>query len=236
MNDTDEHSSEPGPLSVVPGMERAIYSRFFWEGTPEETSAIEEAVSSDLAMEFDVKEHNNENFTPEVEIGGVSGHPFCLPWEENNFWLGTREPLFIQSTIPAEAGLYWDTGASDPCSVKDLTFGLFHPDALEAEEDYVTLVYFDGVFDGLFSNSAAGDAEASEITWGIQILGEECDFSAWCVNLPGSIQGAEQSLIREQEPLSTGLALFPSCFEFRNPLYPVVPPHVHGVYGCLGIK
>jgi hypothetical protein len=48
-------------------------------------------------------------------IGGGDG--------ERCSWIGTREPTLIETTAPVDAGLYWDTGAEDPCTVKDLTYG-----------------------------------------------------------------------------------------------------------------
>jgi hypothetical protein len=212
FNDSSEQEYVNG-YPLLPDMDRGIYSFFGWESTPGETLTQIYESGSALAMEFDLKEINNDN--TDLSIGGFTVE--CLPWERNNFWIGTHDPVAIRSDIPVEAGLYWDTAAEDPCTENDLTFGLYHPEYLEPEI-YTTAVYFDG-------GDAVGDLPSSPFIWSVQILGEHCDTSPWCVNLPYiDITGASSPLISESEYFGgrdPGPAHFPGCYWYANPRHPL---------------
>jgi hypothetical protein len=212
VEDTTEQGYVNG-YPLLPDMDRAIYSFFGWEPTPGETLTQIYEAGSALAMEFDLKEINNNN--TDLSIGGFTAE--CLPWERNNFWIGTHDSAAIVTDIPVAAGLYWDTAAEDPCTENDLTFGLYHPEYLEPEI-YTTAVYFDG-------GDAVGDLPSSPFIWSVQILGEHCDTSPWCVNLPYiDVEGASSTLISESEYFgghSPGPAHFPGCYWYANPRHPL---------------
>jgi hypothetical protein len=55
-------------------------------------------------------------------------------------------------------------------------------------------VYFDG-------GNADGDVDASPLSWQIEILGEHCDNSPWCVNIPlEDIDGVATPIITDGAP------------------------------------
>jgi len=238
LSSEDDTTGEEGVggMPYLPGYDRALYTSFYWKPTlGEMLNAIYEN-GSPLALEYDLRQINRGNTDLAIDIPGLP--PFqvsCLPWEENNFWLGSRDPVLIVTDIPADAGIYWDTGAEDPCTVKDLTYGVYHPEALEESEEYTTVVYFDG-------GGADGDASSSGIEWSFQILGEHCDHSPWCVNIPGEdIEGATSTIISESdifsfpEPPTPGPGALPGCWTYWNPLYEVTPYVELGTHPCSGI-
>jgi len=161
-----------GPLDYRKGHDRILKSSFTWSPTLGETIDEMYKSGSSLALEFDIKELNRGNLDDLVGL--------CLPWEKNNFWIGSRHPGVIDTTIPAEAGLYWDTAALDSCEEKDLSFGVYHPEDLDSNEMYDTAVYFKG---DSGTESAAGDTDSSSFTWTMQIMGSHCDTSPWCVGI-----------------------------------------------------
>ncbi len=221
-----------GTLGVRPGMDRLLYSKFWWHPTSGETFTDIYEIGSALAMEFDVKQLNHDNTDLAINLPGPFP-PFqvsCLPWEENNFWIGTREFILIESTAPEDAGLYWDTGAEDPCHVKDLTYGFYHPEALASENE--TLVYFHG-------GDADGDVDASPLAWEIQILGELCDISPWCVNLPEDVDGVGTPIISDGAPYYPRFSappVLPYCYRYSNPLYKVEYPDLPGASPCIYVS
>jgi hypothetical protein len=216
---------------ILSGFDRAVYSYFAWAPSLEEMLTEIYTSGSALAMEYDVRQVNRGNTDTSIQIEHLPSFQItCAPWQENNFWLGTREPSRIESNIPLNAGLYWDTGAEDPCTVKDLTYGIYHPEALEAGEEYTTVVYFDG-------GDADGDVDRSPIEWSIQILGEHCDHSPWCVNIPiEDIDGATSSIISGSDSFMfprPGPASFPGCYRYWNPLYEGSPYVKPGAHPCI---
>jgi hypothetical protein len=230
--DKTTNSDFPGQLDIKPGMDRLMYSKFWWHPSLEETLLDIFEVGSPLAMEFDVRQINHDNTDMAIDLPGPLP-PFqvtCRPWEENNFWIGTREPTLIETTAPVDAGLYWDTGAEDPCTVKDLTYGFYHPEALESSFATETLVYFDG-------GDADGDVDASPLSWQIEILGEHCDHSPWCVNIPlEDIDGVATPIITDGAPYYPRFAappVLPYCYRYSNPLYEVEYPDLPGTSPCL---
>jgi hypothetical protein len=249
------------PAEQGGGDDRALEGMFQWHPTEKEVLEYYESTSSPMAFEFDVKEINrsNEDVLPEVkEIDpGI-----CLPWEKNDFWIGTREFSHFENNFPEEAGFYWDTGISDSCQVKDLTFGLFHPDKLEPLKVYEAIIYFDGggawegpplPWEGLFggvwpaldNESAVGDADSSPFQWGLQMLGMHCDFSATaCVGITEIDVGGEgKPLIEENQEFwedptfeDYGPALLPGCFRFNNPVFPLGKDQKPGVLPCQDVS
>ena len=216
--------------------DRALQGRFLWRSTSEEVLSYFEETESPMALEFDVKQINRGNSDPL----DIQGKPLgiCLPWEKNDFWIGTREYSNIDTNFPDSAGFYWDTALSDSCQEKDLSFGLYHPEALTPDELYEATIFFDGgdgslvwppLFPALDNETAIGDADASPFTWSLSMLGQHCDWSPWCVGIPGiDVPGEGFSLIKENQEFGEvdstfkdyGPATFPGCFRFNNPLYP----------------
>jgi hypothetical protein len=239
--------------------DRVMYGRFEWQPTSQEVLSFYESAGSEMAFEFDLKQINrsNEDVLPEVEEIDPG---ICLPWEKNDFWIGTREYSHLIHNFPDEAGFYWDTGISDSCQYKDLTFGLFHPDELSPSEIYDATIFFDGggavesfpfpwevLWDGVWpaidNESAVGDADSSQIEWGLSLLGTHCDFSPTaCVGIPGvDVEGVGDLLLEEGydswggDPFEEyGPAAFPGCYQYNNPLYVSPQEDFLGVVPCTG--
>jgi Concanavalin A-like lectin/glucanases superfamily len=202
-----------------PSSDMGLESEFFWVPDLEEFLTRIYEVGSPLALEFDVKLYNQANANVSIEVGGVTLQGICLPWETNNFWVGNRDDVSIETEIPASAGLYWDTASLDSCKEKDLTFGVYHPESLEGLTPYATNVYFLG-------DDAVGDTAMSEINWSVQLLGEHCDSSPNCVNIPYvDIDGETAGLINVGEEFEfyydwghvLAPATMPWCYEYRDP-------------------
>ena len=233
----DENVDFAGPLTYHQGNDRTLFTSFRWHPTLEEMLLDIYLSESPLDMEFDVKEINRGNSDPVSVIPGI-----CWPWESNNFWIGTRQPTLIDTTIPEEAGLYWDTAVDDSCQEKDLTYGVYHPEYLDAGGKYDTAIYLDGD-DPMTYENAVGDTDSSEFTWAVQILGRHCDTNPFCVNIPGEdIVGVGTSLIAEGQEFDDeyeylfddyGPAKFPGCFEYYNPKYPTPKFKVGGAHPCI---
>lgn len=219
----EEHTEDTSVNGVplLDGADRALYSHFRWHPTQKEMSEAIEESGKQLAMEFDLRQINGGNADLGIDLPGLP--PFqvhCFPWEENNFWLGTREPSLMVTNIPDDAGIYWDVGNEDPCSQKDLTYGIFNPEVLEDGKEYITIVYFDG-------GDADGDTDYSSMEWSVQLWETVCDFSPWCVNLGIGIEGSSFPIIQYgqvfefPEPPSPREAVLPGCWRFWNPMYEV---------------
>jgi len=157
-----------------------------------------------FAWENDVKLYNGNNFD---SPGGF----FCLPWDKNDFWIASRDAddKLIETNLPADAGIYWDTAASDSCDVKDLTWGIYHPERLKANTQYSVNVHFDD----------PGDEANSTFSWTPTLLerqpnlspnGPQCDFTPWCVNVPPFARVYEDS-----EMVKRGWDYrLPDCWEY----------------------
>lgn len=219
-------------------VDRALQGRFRWEASSGEVNSFFEENEGPMAMEFDVKQINRGNSDPLPEV--LETNPgVCLPWEKNDFWIGTREPSDIDTNLPDSAGFYWDTGLSDSCQEKDLSFGLYHPENLVSGELYEATVFFDGgaeewewlapIFPVLDNETAVGDADASPFIWSVAMMGQHCDWSPWCVGIPKvDVDPVGLPLIKENDEFGEidgtfedyGPAQLPGCFRFNSPVYP----------------
>ncbi len=219
----------PGPFLPCPvGAERGLITSFTWNLKPAEVDAHIEKIGS-IAVEFDTKQINRGNANFGIGIGEETLQGICLPWELNNFYIGDRTfPLAIVTSLPPEAGVYWDTAFLDSCEEKDLTYGIYHPEVLEYKAKYYTQIYFLG-------EDAAGDNEQSEISWGIQVLGRHCDISPFCVNIPKIDPPGEPHPILKKGELfhykdhltdRWGPPVFPHCFFYWNEDVLTVPPEL----------
>lgn len=204
-DDVDEEEDWVGWGSTPPWPDhtRVLEAQFEWGGDTAEMLQRMYMEDRLFAWEHDVKLHNGDNAGLPWGIG-------CFPWETNNFWVGDRDDIHTRTSIPTEAGFYWDTDASDGCEIKDLTFGVYHPELLEEDEVYYVDIYF----------KTAGDEESSTVSWQSQLLerqpedgnGEECDWDPWCVNVPPYNRVYEgETLI----PSDLDLRL-PWCWEYDN--------------------
>ena len=236
----DTNDSFMSGVPLLDGFDRVLYSYFRWHPTQEEMAEAITESGKQLAMEFDLRQINGGNVDLDIDLPGLPAFQVhCFPWEENNFWLGTREPVLIETDIPGDAGIYWDVGNEDACSEKDLTYGIYNPEVLEGEEEYTTIVYFDG-------GDADGDTDYSSIEWSAQLWETICDFSPWCVNLGlpliGSIEGSSFPIISYgqffdfPESPSPREAVLPGCWRFWNPMYEVPSGHMSGANHCYEIS
>ncbi len=75
---------------------------------------------------------------------GKVGIPFdeCPDSETDDFWISDRDDFELESGIPTAAGPYFDTPLSDPCSRKDITVGVLHPEDLVKGRRYETNLSF----------------------------------------------------------------------------------------------
>jgi hypothetical protein len=188
-----------------PDFPRIIESSFTWRPSGGELIARMTAEGRRYAWENDVKLYNGENFDPDP--WGI----ICPSWDKNDFWIDDRDDVLIETDIPAEAGVYWDTDASGSCDEKDLTYGVYHPERLLPGGDYHTTIYLD----------SAGDEESSRFRWRSQPLerrppdplGSECDWSPWCVNVPpyaGYVSGGSEFVKAEYD------LRLPDCWEYNE--------------------
>jgi hypothetical protein len=221
----EANTSAEGPFADPPLVDRALFGAMHWNLSSEAMLARMYEVGSPMAFEFDIKLGNEDNTNISVEIEGVPLQGICLPWESNNFWIDDRDSVEVESTFPGNAGLYWDTDASDSCQEKDLTLGLYHPEFLDSEGpemgSYETRVYFTG-------EDAAGDAVKSDMIWSAQLLGRHCDTNPLCVNIPDvDIEGEGGPMINQDDEFfyefpspdeGWGAGRLPNCFTFLNPV------------------
>jgi hypothetical protein len=119
-----------------------------------------------LAFELDVKLINPQNSDSQWN---------CPDSEKDDFWISDRDDWRGEISIPDAAGPYWDTSALDPCSRKDLTVGIYHPEELKKGDVYELRLEF----------SEAGNSLTSGIEWHAELLERApgCDDSPWCVNV-----------------------------------------------------
>lgn len=148
-----------------------------------------------LAFEFDVKLINPQNSDSQWNCPGS---------EEDDFWISDRDDFTVETDIPNDAGPYWDTAALDPCSRKDLTLGVYHPEELEKGQDYGLTVYF----------NKAGNSPTSGIEWHAELLerAPNCDDSPWCVNVDPDYD--DYRLPQVLIPYDYGWP-FPYCYEYN---------------------
>jgi DNA-binding beta-propeller fold protein YncE len=180
---------------------RQMMMSFEWGQTEEEMDIWNEEFGP-IAMEFDVKLYNPDN-----DEGGKAGVT-CSDQEESEFWINDRDDEFFTSDFDADVGVYWDTGISDPCTEKDLTFGVMHPENLEFGETYGAVVGF----------SESGEQWESPVKWTIQLLERvelpigDCDFNLFCVNIPGfdGFVGDQPLIELDQE------FVLPGCYEYKG--------------------
>jgi len=187
-------------ISIAP---RQMEMSMTWGQTAEEMEGwIDEY--GPLALEYDVKMVNPNN--DPGKLTGVN----CSEQEERDFWISDRDDETFISDIPYDAGgAYWDTATLDPCTIKDVTFGVMHPEDLEFGEKYTTSVGFPN----------AGNLRSSPVQWQLELLHRqelpftECDFSPWCVNIPPFATGyvATQPLIELEDEFE-----FPGCYEYEG--------------------
>lgn len=148
-----------------------------------------------LAFEFDVKLINPHNSDSQWN---------CPDSEENDFWISDRDDYRYELGIPDDAGPYWDTSALDPCSRKDLTVGVYHPEELKKGENYGLTVNF----------NKAGDSPTSGIEWHAELLERvpNCDDTPWCVNVEPEYD--DYRLPQVIIPYGYGWP-FPYCYDYR---------------------
>ncbi|HEV7771894.1 MAG TPA: hypothetical protein VGO48_01255 [Conexibacter sp.] len=189
------------PVSDLPVFPRVIELSFTWRPTTNLAQRIVEEERG-FGWEFDLKLHNGENANIPFGIA-------CLPWDTNDFWVTDRGAVLLDTSIPSDAGVYWDTAASDSCDEKDLTFGIYHPELLQAGTTYAMNIYL----------ASAGDEERSTVSWELQMLerrltlgGFPCDFSPWCVNVRPDDDIHEITTLLEPE---LGFS-FPACYEYND--------------------
>jgi hypothetical protein len=189
------------PVSDLPIFPRVIEISFTWRPTVNLAQRIIEEERG-FGWEFDLKLHNGEN-------GGLPFGIACFPWDTNDFWVADRDAVLLDTSIPGEAGVYWDTAASDTCDEKDLTFGIYHPELLQPGTTYTMNIYL----------ASAGDEERSTVSWALQMLerrltfaGSPCDFSPWCVNVPPDNDIREITTLVKSE---LGFP-FPGCYEYND--------------------
>ncbi len=148
-----------------------------------------------LAFEFDVKLINPQNSDSQWN---------CPDSEEDDFWISDRDDYKVELFIPEDAGPYWDTSALDPCSRKDLTVGVYHPEELEKGKNYGLTLNF----------NKAGDSPTSGIEWHAELLerAPNCDDTPWCVNVEPEYD--DYRLPQVIIPYGYGWP-FPYCYKYK---------------------
>ncbi len=220
---------------------RCMRAEFTWDSNAEQIEKLEAIAGNPLALEFDVKLYQPDNPTP---LG--IGNPFCWPGDDDNFWIDDRDDSLKWTDIPDDAGFYWESAtASDECSVKDLSFGIYHPENLEQGMTYGVEITFTGSFSiiggGLWNaGEAAGEKSSSPVSWSYSLLGEGCGLGIaditidwpYCVNITGDHGFQGDSFLQENldadpdqrdnpadEPENPR---FPGCYTYEKDRVPQV--------------
>ncbi len=190
---------------------REVSASFRWALSKEELLAEYERKGYPLAFEFDMKLINERN-TGSGKVGiPIDG---CPSSETEDFWISDRDDFELESGIPTAAGPYFDTPVLDPCSRKDITVGVLHPEDLVKGRRYETNLSF-------FSS---GESPQSGFEWHAELLERVggCDTSAWCVNLAVPVElpfGIEIPLGRYRLPQVLIPPeyhwKFPHCYEYH---------------------
>ena len=173
---------------------RLIKSEFRWAISLEDMLAEFYEKGMPLAFEFDMKLINPRN----------SDNPLnCPESEENDFWISDRDDFKVESRIPPDAGPYWDTSVLDPCSRKDLTLGIQHPEQLKKGNWYGVTLGF----------AKAGNSRASGIEWHAELLERQpgCDDTPWCVNVEPLFDDYRLPQVLIPDDYDWG---FPRCYEY----------------------
>lgn len=84
-------------------------------------------------------EHNLALFNHSITDPGL--RPDC---PNDDFWAQRTDELYWSTTYPADAGNYFDTDLGDPCFKSDLTIGVYRPQFLQANTEYITYVTAEG--------------------------------------------------------------------------------------------
>ncbi len=174
---------------------RVIESSFRWGVSLEDMLTEFYEKGMPLAFELDMKLINRRN----------SDNPLnCPDSEENDFWISDRDDFGVESRIPDDAGPYWDTSVLDPCSRKDLTLGLYHPEQLVKGVEYGATLYF----------AKAGNTHASGIEWHAELLerAPSCDNSPWCVNVEPLFDDYRLPQVLIPSHYNWG---FPRCYDYH---------------------